>query len=346
MKKIALFAVLSMLTYALQAQDLADLFEKNKESVVTIYVSESVSQGTGDPLTFTSNMGLGSGVLVREDVILTAAHVVANAEEIMVQFFDGESITAKTMRISRIADVALIQLDKPPADPHVAIIGNSDEERIGDDIFVIGAPMGLPYSLSRGVISGKHAEHNLSNDGKMLEFFQTDAAINTGNSGGPMFNYDGEVIGIVSSILTRSGGFEGIGFAATSNVSAALLSERSSRFFGIEAMVLPYELARILNVPQESGWLIQHVVNDSPAGLAGFKGGFRMVMIDEQEILLGGDIILQVDDIRITGEESVIKILEYLNLVQSSVTHKIKVLRAGQVIELAWVSSDFKANHR
>ena len=111
-------------------------------------------------------------------------------------------------------------------------------------------------------------------------------------------------------------------------------------------MVLPYELARILNVPQESGWLIQHVVNDSPAGLAGFKGGFRMVMIDEQEILLGGDIILQVDDIRITGEESVIKILEYLNLVQSSVTHKIKVLRAGQVIELAWVSSDFKANHR
>jgi len=346
MKKTALFAILTILTYALQAQDLADLFEKNKESVVTIYVAESKNQGSGDPRTFTSNMGLGSGVLVREDVILTAAHVVANAEEIMVEFFDGESIAAKTFRISRIADVALIQLDKPPADPHVALIGNSDEERIGDEIFVIGAPMGLPYSLSRGVISGKHTEHNLSNDGKMLEFFQTDAAINTGNSGGPMFNYEGEVIGIVSSILTRSGGFEGIGFAATSNVSEALLTERSSRFFGIEAMVLSYELARILNVPQESGWLVQHVVLESPAGKIGFKGGFRTVIIDNQEILLGGDIILQVDDIRITGEESVLKILDYLNLVESSVTHKIKVLRAGEVIDLAWVSSDFLPSRR
>lgn len=236
MKKTALFAALTIFTYTLQAQDLADLFEKNKESVVTIYVAESVSQGTGDPLTFTANMGLGSGVLVREDVILTAAHVVANAEEIIVQFFDGESIAAKTFRISRMADVALIQLDKPPANPHVAIIGNSDEERIGNEIFVIGAPMGLPYSLSRGVIKG--------------------------------------------------------------------------------------------------------------IGFAGFKGGFRMLMIDEQEILLGGDIILQVDDIRITGEESVIKILKYLNLAQSSVTHKIKVLRAGEAIELAWVSSDFQPSRR
>jgi len=346
MKKTAFFAVLTLLTYALQAQNLADLFEKNKESVVTIYVAESVSLGTGDPRTFTSSMGLGSGVLVREDVILTAAHVVANAEEIMVQFFDGESIAAKTFRISRLADVALIQLDKAPADPHVALFGDSDKVRIGDEIFVVGAPMGLPYSLSRGVISGKHAEHNLSNDGMTLEFFQTDAAINTGNSGGPMFNYDGEVIGIVSSILTRSGGFEGIGFAATSNVSRALLTERSSRFFGIEAMVLPYELARILNVPQESGWLVQRVVIDSPAGKIGFRGGFRKVTIDEQEILLGGDIILQVDDIRITGEESVLKILEHLNLVESSVTHKIVVLRAGEVIELGWVSSDFQPTLR
>ena len=75
--------------------------------------------------------------------------------------------------------------------------------------------MGLPYSLSRGVISGRESENKITGEGKILEFFQTDAAINTGNSGGPMFNYKGEVIGIVSSILTRSGGFEGIGFAAT-----------------------------------------------------------------------------------------------------------------------------------
>lgn len=342
MKKIRLLLLLIVIVLPLSAQNLADLFDANKHSVVTIYVAEIVSAGTGDPRTFTDNMGLGSGVLVKENVVLTASHVVANAEEIMVQFYDGEAIPAKTFRHARDADVALIRLDRPPADPHVAVIGNSDDARIGDDIFVVGAPMGLPYSLSRGVISGRHSEPNLYNDGKLLEFFQTDASINTGNSGGPMYNYQGEVIGIVSSILTRSGGFEGIGFAATSNVARALLAERSSRFFGIEAMILPYEMAMILNVPQESGWLVQHVVKDSPAGQVGIKGGYLKVAIGEEELLLGGDIILQVDDIMITGKESLLKLMVYLNDVHSTVTHKIKVLRSGEIVELRWISKDFE----
>jgi len=192
MKKYILPVLLIMLAQTLPAQNLADLYEKNKKSVVTIYVNESLNSGTGDPRTFTANQGLGSGVMIREDIILTAAHVVANADMIMVEFYDGESVQAVTSRISRMADVALITLRNPPADPHLAKIGNSDEVRIGDEIFVVGAPMGLPNSLSRGVISGKHTEHQLSNDGKSLEFFQTDASINTGNSGGPMFNFKGE----------------------------------------------------------------------------------------------------------------------------------------------------------
>ncbi len=342
MKKNLLMVLLIILVCQLEAQSLADLFKTNKHSVVTIYVAESVSEGTGDPRTFTDNMGMGSGVLVRNDVVLTASHVVANAEQIMVQFYDGETVAAKTFRHSRVADVALIRLDYPPKKPQVAMLGNSDETRIGDEIFVVGAPMGLPYSLSRGVISGRHSEPNQFNDGKMLEFFQTDASINTGNSGGPMFNYQGEVVGIVSSILTRSGGFEGIGFAATSSVARALLTERSSRFFGIEAMVLPYEMAMILNVPQESGWLVQHVVKNSPAGQVGVKGGFLRVNIGEEEVLLGGDIILQVDDIQLTRDVSLLELMEYLNDVNSTVTHIIKVLRAGKIVDLRWVSRDFQ----
>ena len=346
MKKIVLLAVLTFMVNSSQAQSLADLFENNKHSVVTIYVNESLNTGTGDPRTFTSNQGLGSGVLVREDIVLTAAHVVGNADQIMVQFYDGEAQEAQTIRISRIADVALIQLSHPPTHPQVAVLGNSDEVRIGDEIFVVGAPMGLPYSLSRGVISGKETEKNLSNDGKSLEFFQTDAAINTGNSGGPMFNYNGEVIGIVSSILTRSGGFEGIGFAATSNVSKSLLTTRGSRFFGIEAMLLSNELARILNVPQESGWLVQHVVKKSPAGKIGIQGGFRYITLEDEEILIGGDIILQVDDILITGEASIYQLWEYLNQVESTVTHRIRILRAGEIIELNWESTDFQPTNQ
>jgi len=340
MKKIALLTGILLLGLSLQAQDLADLFDKNKTSVVTIYVNETLNTGTGDPRTFAASQGLGSGVLIRDNMVLTAAHVVANADRIMVEFYDEEAVEATVTSLSRYADVAVITLKKPPAHPQVAVIGNSDEARIGEEIFVIGAPMGLPYSLSSGIISGKHTETNLSNNGKSLEFFQTDASINTGNSGGPMFNYKGEVIGIVSSILTRSGGFEGIGFAATSNVARSLLTQRGSKFFGIEAMVLPTELASILNVPQESGWLVQHVVRNSPAYQAGLKGGYLMVDIEDEEILLGGDIILQVDGLAITGEDSVFKIWEYLNSVESTVTHQIKVLRAGEILDIRWVSSD------
>ncbi len=136
MKKIPLLVLLAILTQQLRAQDLADLFENNKQSVVTIYVLESLNTGTGDPRTFTSSEGLGSGVLVRDDIVLTAAHVVANAEKIMVQFYDGEAVEATTTRIARIADVALITLKRPPANPQVAVIGNSDEVRIGDEVFL------------------------------------------------------------------------------------------------------------------------------------------------------------------------------------------------------------------
>ena len=341
MKKIALFVAIILMTSSAFSQNLADLFETNKHSVVTIYVKESVNTGQGDRRTFTANEGLGSGVLVKDNIVLTASHVVANADQIMVQFYDGEAVEATTTRISRMADVALITLKKPPTNPQIAQMGDSDEVRIGDEVFVVGAPMGLPYSLSRGVISGRHAENKLSNDGKSLEFFQTDAAINTGNSGGPMFNYNGEVIGIVSSILTRSGGFEGIGFAATSNVAKELLTDRSSRYFGTEAILLSSEMARILNIPQGSGWLVQHVVRNSPAGRLGIQGGFRSAIIGEEEVMLGGDIILQVDHIKITNEESIYKLWEYFNSSQSTVVYNIKVLREGKIKEFRWVSSEF-----
>ena len=341
MKKILMLAMVIMGTQQMMAQELADLFDSTKHSVVTIYTSESVNTGTGDPRTFTSSMGLGSGVLIRNDMVLTAAHVVGNAEEIMVQFFNGEAVPAKTIRMARLADVAVIQLLKLPTDPHVATIGNSNETRIGEEVFVIGAPMGLPNSLSRGVISGRHAQENMTLDGNILEFFQTDAAINTGNSGGPMFNYQGEVIGIVSSILTRSGGFEGIGFAATSEIAKTVLGSRGSKYFGIDAMILPPELAVILNVPQESGWLVQHVVKKSPAGMAGVQGGFRVIELDGEEVLLGGDIILSVDDIAITGLDSIVEIFNHLNASASTARHKIKVYRAGKIKDLYWIASDF-----
>jgi serine protease Do len=341
MKKFLLLAIFAAFVQQIPAQDLADLFDEVKNSVVTIYTAETINTGAGDPLTFASSMGLGSGVLIRTDMVLTAAHVVGNAEEIMVQLFDGQAVPAKTVRISKTADVAVIQLLKPLKNPQLATMGVSDDTRIGEAVFVIGAPMGLPFSLSRGVISGRHFEENNTFEGKILEFFQTDAAINTGNSGGPMFNFKGEVIGIVSSILSRSGGFEGIGFAATSEIAQTLLSSRGSKYFGMDAMLLPQEMAVILNVPQQSGWLVQHVVKNSPAGVSGIQGGFRKAIIDEEEILLGGDIILSVDDIVIENMDSVIEVFKHLEAAGSTARHKITVYRAGERVDLYWVASDF-----
>ena len=340
MKRITLIAIILSIGFHGFGQNLANLYEKVKSSVVTVYVAELVNSGYGDPQTYTSNSGMGSGVLVREDLVLTAAHVVGNAEKIIVEFLDGESIEGKTIRISRIADVALIQLDKAPLKPNIAKIGESDLVKIGDEIFVVGAPMGLTHSLSSGIISGRHAEQRITSEGNSLEFFQTDAAINTGNSGGPMFNLKGEVIGIVSSILTRSGGFEGIGFAATSEIAKSLLLARSSNYFGTDAILLPRELAKIFNVPQESGLLVQHVVKNSPADLAGIKGGFLKIQVREEELMIGGDIILAFDDIRLTDDKSFELLMDYLDTLQSTVRHKLTVLREGEIIELYWVSSD------
>ena len=318
---------------------LAKMYNDVKSSVVTIYVAEVVNPGYGDPKTMTSNMGMGSGVLVREDMVLTAAHVVGNATRIMVEFLDGESIEAATIRISNMADVALIKLDKAPANPNIATIGESDQVEIGDDVFVVGAPMGLTHSVSKGIISGRHSEQYITSGGNMLEFFQTDAAINTGNSGGPMFNAQGEVIGIVSSILSRSGGFEGIGFAATSEIARSLLLKRSGKYFGAGLVMLPYELARIFNVPQESGLLVQSVAINSPADIAGVKGGFLKINVQEEELMIGGDIILAIDGIRITDRESFEQLMKHLDSVEATYRHKIEVLRAGEIIELSWVST-------
>jgi serine protease Do len=108
--------------------------------------------------------------------------------------------------------------------------------------------------------------------------------------------------------------------------------------------MLSPEMARILNVPQESGWLVQHVVRNSPAGKLGIRGGFRTVTFEEEEILLGGDILLQVDHIKLISEETVYELWDYFNKDQSTTTYNIRAFRAGKIIDFRWVSSSFQPN--
>lgn len=169
------------------------------------------------------------------------------------------------------------------------------------------------------------------------EFFQTDAAINGGNSGGPMFNSKGEVIGIVSNILTRSGGFEGIGFAATSKMARILL-EQKPFWSGMEGILVQGDLAGVLKLPQPVGLLVQRVAEGSPGWRLGIKPGTLRISIGGVDLLLGGDIILSINGVEILeGDASLDRIYEGLSNLKPGERIVARVLRAGQVVELTTI---------
>ena len=315
-------------------QSLSELYQKVSPSVVVIETDEKVEDSDGHVSYLGSQ---GSGVLISEQGdILTAAHVVNNAENIRVTFHNGETFPAKIARLATVADVALIKLVYYHGSYPVAKLGDSDLVDVGDDIFVIGAPYGLEYSLSKGIISGISLEQSRMAGFTFAEFFQTDAAINQGNSGGPMFNMDGEVIGLVSHILTESGGFDGIGFAATSNITRQLVIDSDRRWTGINGVLVDNELARLLNVPQPGGILIQSVVALSPAFMADLKGGNVPLNLKGQTLTIGGDIILEVNNISIVSEDSVIELIRSIFFMKDDErkVFNLKILRAGKILEV------------
>ncbi len=338
MKRV--FSSLIALTVLLQlsGQDFVDLVERVNKSVVTIYVVEEKSPGEGDPMVKTSNEGIGSGSIVgdQSDYVLTAAHVVANASMIIVELIDGRKIEAELIRSSQIADVALLKLKQAAKGVDPLLLGNSDELRLGEDIFIIGAPLGLSHSVSKGIISGKHRDEQMTGNFMQMEYLQTDASINKGNSGGPMFNMKGEIVGIVSSILTVSGGFEGVGFAASSNIANDILIQRGSVWFGIDFINLDLTLCRIFNVDQQGALMVQNVIKGSPGYFMGLKGGFLAVTIGESELLLGGDVILAFDDIVLDNFEKFEVLRNHLNSMETFQEYELKILRDGKVMTLKW----------
>jgi len=321
------------------AQNIPDLYARLDSSVVVIEVISSETAGAGDMLKKVSNGSLGSGVLVSEDgVILTAAHVVNNADAIRVTFKDGQQLRAKVTALSRMADVALIECEGVIKNPKVAKMGDSDKTRIGDEVMIIGSPMGLTHSLSIGYISRKEKLEDKHAGFTRLEYFQTDAAINTGNSGGPMFNMQGEIIGVVSSIISRSGGFEGIGFVATINIVKDLLFKKGNIWIGVDVFLLQGKMALALNVPQEGAVLIQNVAKNSPGYFMGLKGGFYRATIEDQPVILGGDIVLSIDGHKFDNDENIMEALDYLNSRTKGTKYTFKVLRHGEIIDVSWIA--------
>jgi S1-C subfamily serine protease len=169
----------------------------------------------------------------------------------------------------------------------------------------------------------------------LAEFFQTDAVINTGNSGGPMFSLKGEVIGLVSHNISKSGGSEGLGFVVTINTAKQLLLEQRSFWSGLEGQLLTDELADLLNLPPRAlGYIVKTVAKGSPADALGIKGGTTTASIAGQELVVGGDIILSVEGIPVGNTDALKQIRQRLNALSPGSPFKVSVLRKGQVLEL------------
>ena len=222
-----------------------------------------------------TQQGLGSGFIIdAKGIVLTNNHVVAGANEVQVVVGDGRVLEARVLGSDPSTDVAVVQVEKP-GNLKVAKLGNSDKVRVGDYVLAIGNPLGLGQTVTMGIVSAK----NRSLDGKLVEladFIQTDAAINQGNSGGPLFNFAGEVIGINSAILNPAMAMN-VGFAIPINLARNIAEQliktgRVGRgFLGVSTIALTPELAGKVGLAFEPGALVNRVERKSPAEAAGLK---------------------------------------------------------------------------
>src|SRR5215475_6713863 len=316
----------------LSAENLSQIFGLVNPSVVIVRTSEREVCAEGQLAKFGE---VGSGVLISSDgKVMTAAHVVHLADRVVVEFLGGERVDARIVASDADADVSLLQLDRVPAHALVAAMGDSDRVQIGEQVFIIGAPYGIGHTLSAGHISGRHEPDTVYHGLAKAEFLQTDAAINQGNSGGPMFNMKGEVIGIVSHIISKSGGFEGLGFVVTANMAKRMMLETRPFWSGVTWFKVSGELAEYLNLPQPFGLAVEEVAKNSPAEAIGLRASRVIARIEGRDVPLGGDIVLASMGITLESEESFHKVRERQAQLRSGDELTYRVFRAGKVIEL------------
>ena len=230
---------------------------------------------------------LGSGFVISPDgLVVTNNHVIEDADEVTINFPDGLSLTAEVIGTDPQTDLALLRIEHSAPLPFVAF-GDSDAARVGDWVLAIGNPFGFAGSVSAGIISARNRDINA---GRYDDFIQTDAAINRGNSGGPLFNMQGEVIGVNTAIISPTGGSIGIGFAVPSTLAARIVNQLQEYgitkrgWLGVRIQTVNDELAEALGLERPAGALVAEVTPGGPAAEAGIEAGDVILNFDGKDV--------------------------------------------------------------
>jgi len=292
-----------------------EIYNMTKDSVVLI----SNRQFVGGTL---RTVGTGSGFVyrVRENIayVVTNNHVIEKAVEVRVTFLDGTTFTTHLKWGDVYTDLAVIEIFNIPETMNLKplLIGNSTELKVGETVYAIGNPFGLEGSMTQGIVSQLGRSLPTATGYSIVDVIQFDAAVNPGNSGGPLLNNLGMVVGVTTAIETETGGFMGIGYAVSSELLERVVPSLIENGYykhpwvGIEGVDMNIDIAKEMETDYTYGFLVIRVIENSPAEEAGLQGGTRSVWIEGQEIIIGGDIIIGVDNRTVRKADDILTYLE------------------------------------
>jgi len=281
----------------------------DEENTISVYekVNASVVNITNIAVTYDfflnpiPSQASGSGTIIsKKGLILTNNHVIKGSDRLIVTLSDGSKWPAELVGADPVTDLAVIRIAAPPGRLTVIPMGRSDQLRVGQKVLAIGNPFGLERTLTTGIISAIRKRIK-TDDLEVEEVIQVDASINPGNSGGPLIDSDGKMIGINTLIFTPSGGSVGIGFAVPVDTVKENLNELLTRgyvayaWLGVETQTLSAKVAEILDLPVDEGAMVARILRGGPAHRAGIQGGSRRIEIGNAIMIIGGDILVEID---------------------------------------------------
>ena len=290
-------------------EPVVEIFKKVSPSVVFISAISFDPFRTKDRL----STSVGSGFIIsKEGVILTNSHLVFGHQTIDVILDDGFSTRAELIGVDPFLDLAVLRISISGKNLPVAVLGDSNKVQTGEDVLAIGNPFGLEQTLTKGIISGVNRTLSASPMSPELPLIQTDAAVNPGNSGGPLVNGCGEVIGINTAMLGQG---ENINFAVPINAAKTVLPQLLAQgrvirpWLGVGGKFIQKELGQIINLPLADGFMVETVEPESPAEQVGLNEGDLPVTLAGTEYLFGGDIIVAVNGHAFSGRDELARLV-------------------------------------